>query len=130
MLVNGWEFLVLNPFDKNVCQSSQTLYNKNYKDSYYKFIEELCIPEPLELFEKNNQFTFYISCVGENDKIELKEKFEIKFLKSVFFKIKYKYIKEDLQKYYDLFNISIRNFYKTGDYIYLIIEKKGDQKNC
>jgi len=126
MLVNGWEFLVLNPFDKNVCQTSQKLYNKNYNDSYYKFIKELCIPEPLELFEKNNQFTFYISCGGEDDKIELEEKFEIKFLKSVFIKTKYKYIKEELQKYYNSFNIGIRNFYKTGDYIFLIIEKICD----
>jgi len=126
MLVNGWEFLVLNPFDKNVCQTSQKLYNKNYNDSYYKFIKELCIPEPLELFEKNNQFTFYISCGGEDDTIKLEEKFEIKFLKSVFIKTKYKYIKEELQKYYNSFNIGIRNFYKTGDYIFLIIEKICD----
>lgn len=126
MLVNGWEFLVLNPFDKNLCKTSQKLYNKNYNDSYYKFIKELCIPEPLELFEKNNQFTFYISCGGEDDTIELEEKFEIKFLKSVFIKTKYKYIKEDLQKYYNSFNIGIRNFYKTGDYIFLIIEKICD----
>jgi len=125
MLFNGWEFLVLNPFDESVSQSSQNLYNKNYNDSYYKFVKELCIPEPLELFEKDNQFTFYISCGGENDKIELEEKFEITFLKSIFFKTKYKYIKEYLQKYYDLFDINVRNFYKTGDYIFLIIEKKG-----
>ena len=125
MLFNGWEFLVLNPFDESVSQSSQKLYNKNYNDSYYKFVKELCIPEPLELFEKDNQFTFYISCGGENDKIELEEKFEITFLKSIFFKTKYKYIKEYLQKYYDLFDINVRNFYKTGDYIFLIIEKKG-----
>lgn len=125
-LFNGWEFLVLNPFAKSVSQSSQKLYNKNYNDSYYKFIRELCIPEPLELFEKNNQFTFYISCGGENDKIELEEKFEIMFLKSIFLKTKYKYIKEELQRYYDSFGISIRNFYKTGDYIFLIIEKKSD----
>lgn len=126
MLFNGWEFLILNPFDKSVYQSSQKLYNKNYNDSYYKFVKELCIPEPLELFENNNQFTFYISCFGENDKIELEEKFEIKFLKSVFIKTKYKYIKEDLQKYYNSFNINVRNFYKTGDYIFLIIEKICD----
>ena len=105
MFKMGWEFLILNPFDKNVNESSQKLYNKNYNDSYYKFIEELCIPEPIELFEKTDIFTYYISCAGCNDKIELEKKFEIIFLKSVFLKTKYNSIKKDLQKYYNEYNI-------------------------
>jgi hypothetical protein len=89
-MISGWEFLILNPFDKHVSQSSQNLYNKNYNDSYYKFVQELCIPNPKELFDENenenenenvnnNLFTFYILCGGNSDKIELENKFEITF---------------------------------------------------
>lgn len=122
-MILGWEFLSLNPFDKNITQSSQKLYNKNYNDSYYKFIKELCIPNPRELFDGNeNLFTFYILCGGNSDKIELEEKFEITFLKSVFLKTKYKYIRRDLQNYYEPFGINVRNLYQSGEYIFLIIE--------
>ena len=122
-MILGWEFLILNPFDKNITQSSQKLYNKNYNDSYYKFIKELCIPNPEELFDENgNLFTFYILCGGNSDKIELEEKFEITFLKSVFLKTKYRYIKRDLQNYYEPFGINVRNLYQSGEYIFLIIE--------
>lgn len=130
-MILGWEFLILNPFDKNITQSSQKLYNKNYNDSYYKFIKELCIPNPKELFDENekkcenenkNLFTFYILCGGNSDKIELEEKFEITFLKSVFLKTKYKYIRRDLQNYYEPFGINVRNLYQSGEYIFLIIE--------
>ena len=73
-MILGWEFLILNPYDKNITQSSQKLYNKNYNDSYYKFIKELCIPNPKELFDENeNLFTFYILCGGNSDKIELEK---------------------------------------------------------
>ena len=97
-MILGWEFLILNPFDKNITQSSQKLYNKNYNDSYYKFIKELCIPNPKELFV------------------------EITFLKSVFLKTKYKYIRRDIQNYYEPFGINVRNLYQSGEYIFLIIE--------
>jgi hypothetical protein len=129
-MISGWEFLILNPFDKHVSQSSQNLYNKNYNDSYYKFVQELCIPNPKELFDENenenvnnNLFTFYILCGGNSDKIELENKFEITFLKSIFLKTKYKSIKCDLQDYYKLYDINVRNLYQSGDYIFLIIEK-------
>lgn len=122
-MILGWEFLILNPYDKNITQSSQKLYNKNYNDSYYKFIKELCIPNPKELFDENeNLFTFYILCGGNSDKIELEKKFEITFLKSVFLKTKYKYIRRDLQNYYEPFGINVRNLYQSGEYIFLIIE--------
>ena len=122
-MILGWEFLILNPFDKNITQSSQKLYNKNYNDSYYKFIKELCIPNPKELVNENeNLFTFYILCGGNSDKIELEEKFEITFLKSVFLKTKYKCIRRDLQNYYEPFCINVRNLYQSGEYIFLIIE--------
>jgi hypothetical protein len=139
-MISGWEFLIINPFDKNLSQSSQKLYNKNYNDSYYKFVQELCIPKPKELFEKNfedqdenetknNLFTFYIFCSGNSDKIELENSFEITFLKSVFLKTKYKNIKRDLQNYYRPFDINVRNLYQSGDYIFLIIEHDNYQNN-
>jgi hypothetical protein len=124
MLSRGWEFFILNPFDENMYKANKNLYNKNYNDSYYKFINELCIPNPDELFFEDNLFTFYISCVGEMDKIILDEKFDITFLKSLFIKTKYKHIKLEIEKYYYKFDILVRNFYKSGDYIFLIIEKK------
>jgi hypothetical protein len=125
-LLMGWEFLILNPFDKNISQSSQKLYNKNYNNSYNKFIEGLCIPNPRELFNNDNLFTFYIHCGGDSDKIELEENFPISFLKSIFLKTKYKSIKHDLEKYYTTYDIHVRNLYKSGDYIFLIIQKIRD----
>ncbi len=132
-LTCGWEFLILNPFDKQFTQSSQKLYNKNYNDSYYKFINELCIPKPEELFEIENDIknenkdenlvTFYIFCGGNSDKIELEDKFEITFLKSVFLKTKYNRIKQELNNYYNKYEINVRNLYQSGEYIFLIIEK-------
>ena len=123
MIENGWEFLIINPFTVNVVQTCQNKYEKNYNLSYVKFINEFCIPEPSSLFENDVIFTFYISCGGEFDKIELEEKFDIIFLKSVFFKTSYKKIKSDIEKYYNTYNIGVKNLYKSGDYIVLIIEK-------
>ena len=51
------------------------------------------------------------------------EKFNVIFLKSVFFRTKYKSIKKDLEIYYNKHDLRVRNLYKTGDYIFLIIEK-------
>jgi hypothetical protein len=123
MIENGWEFLIINPFAVNIIQTCQNTYEKNYNLSYEKFINEFYIPEPYTLFENDNLFTFYISWGGELDKIELEEKFDIIFLKSVFLKTSYKKIKSDIEKYYNTYNIGVRNLYKSGDYIVLIIEK-------
>jgi hypothetical protein len=95
----------------------------NSKFAYEKFIKEFYIPEPLTLFENDVLFTFYISCGGECDKIELEEKFDIIFLKSVFLKTSYKKIKSDIEKYYNIYNINVRNLYRSGDYIVLILCK-------
>jgi hypothetical protein len=125
MIVNGWEFYILNPFDENIEQKSQSEYDKKYESSYKKFIEELCIEEPQELFENDDLFTFYISCDEKSDKIELEENFSVIFKKSIFLKIKYKKIKSELELYYDSFGIGVRNLYKSGDYIFLILEKSN-----
>jgi len=125
MIVNGWEFYALNPFDENIEQKSQSEYDKKYELSYKKFIEEMCIEEPHELFEKDNLFTFYISCDEKSDKIELEENFSVIFKKSIFLKIKYKNIKSELELYYNSFGIGVRNLYKSGDYIFLILEKSN-----
>ena len=125
MGVKGWEFLIVDPFKKDIQQKSQEEYTKYYKLSYNKFIQELCIPTPDDLFEKNNLFTFYILCDENNDKIEI-ENCKMVFLKSVFLKIKYKTIKTDLELYYNKFDITVRNLYISSNYIFLIIEKKNN----
>lgn len=132
--MNGWEFLIINPFDTDFTQTCQNKYEKNYNLSYFKFINEFFIPEPTTLFGNGNGnendndtlFTFYIACGGELDKIELEEKFDIIFLKSVFLRTSYKRIKSDIEKYYSTYNIAVRNLYKSGEYIVLIIEKISD----
>jgi hypothetical protein len=122
MLYDGWEFASINLFDKIIKQNSEEIYRKSLNLSYDKIIEELCIPNPLDMFEKTDIFTYYISC--ENDKIILNETFEYTFLKSVFFKNRYNKIKSELISYYNSFNINIRNFYKTGNFIFLILTYK------
>lgn len=125
MGVKGWEFLIVDPFKKDIQQKSQEEYTKYYKLSYNKFIQELCIPTPDDLFEKNNLFTFYILCDENNDKIEI-ENCKMVFLRSIFLKIKYKTIKSDLEMYYNKFDITVRNLYISSNYIFLIIEKKNN----
>ncbi len=122
MLYDGWEFASINLFDKIVKQNSEEIYRRSFDLSYNKLIEELCIPNPLDMFEKNDTFTYYISC--EDDKIILNETIEYTFLKSVFFKNRYNKIKSDLISYYNSFNIRIHNFYKTGNFIFLILTYK------
>jgi hypothetical protein len=122
MLYDGWEFASINLFDKIVKQNSEEIYRRSFDLSYNKLIEELCIPNPLDMFEKNDTFTYYISC--EDDKIILNETIEYTFLKSVFFKNRYNKIKSDLISYYNSFNIRIHNFYKIGNFIFLILTYK------
>ena len=122
MLYDGWEFTSINLFDKVIKQTSEEIYKTYFNLSYDKFIKELCIPNPLDMFEKNDIFTYYISC--EKDDIILNETFDYTFKKSIFFKNLYNKIKSDLILYYTSFNIKIRNFYKTGNFIFLILTYK------
>jgi len=122
MLYDGWEFASINLFDKIIKQTSEEIYKTSFNLSYDKFIEELCIPNPLDMFEKNDTFTYYISC--EEDNIILNETSDYTFKKSIFFKNRYNKIKSDLISYYNPFNIKIRNFYKTGNFIFLFLTHK------
>jgi hypothetical protein len=122
MLYDGWEFASINLFDKIIKQNSEEIYKTSFNLSYDKFIEELCIPNPLDMFEKNDTFTYYISC--EEDNIILNETSDYTFKKSIFFKNRYNKIKSDLISYYNPFNIKIHNFYKTGNFIFLFLTHK------
>jgi len=133
MGVKGWEFFILDPFIQDIQQKNRDEYTKYYKLAYNTFVQELCIPDPVVLFENENSnlFTSYILCDGDNDKIQIQtenenEKFKVVFLRSVFLKIKYKNIKSDLQMYYNKFGINVRNLYNSANHIFLTIEKKND----
>ena len=122
MLYDGFEFVTINLFDKKIKQTSEEAYKKFYDLSYNAFIEQMCIPNPLEMFEnKNNTFTFYISCKEDNDKIILSENFDYIFLRSMFFKNCFKKIRYDLTLYYNPFNINVIYFYKTYDFIFIVL---------
>ena len=72
MFHNGWEFYILNPFSKDVLQTTQELYVQNYNKSYIDFINLLLIPEPFSLFFDElgtpvNTFVYYTSCEKDSD---------------------------------------------------------------
>ena len=127
MLTNGWEFFILNPFDKNIKQETQDKYLDVYNSSYNKFISDLCIPEPNDLLnntgENPNTFLFLIPCSGEIDIINKDNSYEFKFLRSKFFEKKYSKIKKDISLYYSKYNINVNRIYKRdSDYIIELIK--------
>ena len=125
MLTNGWEFYILNPFDKDIKQSTQDKYVDMYNKAYNSFIRQLCIPEPNDLLEDNNRFIYYIDLNGDNDKIKLEEEeYEYTFLKTVFLDKKLRKIKTDITEYYRMYNIYIENMYRQDDAFYLVLNKK------
>jgi len=124
MLSNGWEFFILNPFDKNVKQSTQDKYIDMYNKAYDNFIGQLCIPEPNELLEDDFTFMYYIDISGDNNRIELEEEYDYIFLKSVFLDKKFKKIRTDIIDYYKMHNIYVSNMYKHDDTFYLVLNKK------
>tara|TARA_R110002072_G_C7834682_1_gene524469 strand:+ start:60 stop:434 length:375 start_codon:yes stop_codon:yes gene_type:complete len=124
MLTNGWEFFILNPFDKDIKQSTQDKYVDMYNKAYYSFIGQMCIPEPNDLLEDNFSFMYYIDLNGDNDKIELEEEYEYTFLKSVFLDKKFKKIRFDIIEYYKMHNIYVANMYKQDNAFYLVLNKK------
>jgi hypothetical protein len=124
MLTNGWEFFILNPFDKDIKQSTQDKYVDMYNKAYDSFIGQLCIPEPNDLLEDNFTFMYYIDLNGDGDKVELEEEYEYTFLKSVFLDKKFKKIRSDIIEYYKMHNIYVVNMYKQDNAFYLVLNKK------
>jgi len=124
MLTNGWEFFILNPFDKDIKQSTQDKYINMYNKAYDSFIGQMCIPEPNDLLEDNFTFMYYIDLNGDGDKVELEEEYEYTFLKSVFLDKKFKKIRSDIIEYYKMHNIYVVNMYKQDNAFYLVLNKK------
>lgn len=124
MLTNGWEFFILNPFDKDIKQSTQDKYVDMYNKAYDSFIGQLCIPEPNDLLEDNFTFMYYIDLNGDSDKVQLEEEYEYTFLKSVFLDKKFKKIRSDIIEYYKMHNIYVVNMYKQDNAFYLVLNKK------
>lgn len=127
MLYNGWEFFILNPLDTITEQKTQERYVKMYNKAYDTFLKQICIPNPEELIEEDYEFTYYIDLRGENDIIELDEKYGYNFLKSVFLNKKFKQIKNDATVYYKKYNITILNFYIYYKALYIILKKSKSQ---
>tara|TARA_B100001758_G_scaffold41910_1_gene33069 strand:- start:6478 stop:6852 length:375 start_codon:yes stop_codon:yes gene_type:complete len=124
MLTNGWEFFILNPFDKDIKQSTQDKYIDMYNKAYDRFIGQLCIPEPNDLFEDDFIFVYYIDLNDDNNKIDLEEEYEYTFLKTVFLDKKFRKIKTDLTHYYKMHDIRIENMYKQDNSFYLVLNRK------
>jgi|TARA_B100001142_G_C14339671_1_gene657314 hypothetical protein len=122
MLTNGWEFFILNPFDKDIKQSTQDKYIDMYNKAYDRFIGQLCIPEPNDLFEDDFIFVYYIDLNDDNNKIDLE--YEYTFLKTVFLDKKFRKIKTDLTHYYKMHDIRIENMYKQDNSFYLVLNKQ------
>ena len=124
MLINGWEFFILNPLDGDIKQTTQDKYIEMYTKAYSSFLSQLCIPNPNDLLEDNFDFMYYIDISGENDKINLDEKYDYDFLKSVFIDKKFKKLRADVINYYTLQNIYVKNMYKQDNSFYLLLNKK------
>lgn len=124
MLFNGWEFFILNPLDGDIKQTTQDKYIEMYTKAYSSFLSQLCIPNPNDLLEDNFDFMYYIDISGENDKINLDEKYDYCFLKSVFIDKKFKKLRADVINYYTLQNIYVKNMYKQDNSFYLLLNKK------
>ena len=123
MLINGWNFFILNPFDTNIEQTSQNTYMYMYNKAYDELISQLCIPDPCDILE-DNKFIYCLDLSGENDKIIIDEDYDYTFLKSVFLKKKIKMIKYKLLNYYKNWNIYISSAYIENDIFYLFLEKR------
>jgi hypothetical protein len=110
-MFNGWEFLILNPFEKNF-EDTQEIYISEYNKSYNKFLSEICIPNPCEIISDNYTFLHFIDCNKEQDIINNDSNFEFKFKKSVFFDKKITKIKRDLKEHYSNYSINVNRIYK------------------
>lgn len=129
MLHNGVEFYIFDPFSNNFSEVYQETYISKHKEAYDKLINSLCIPDPNDLLICNssgtNTFIFYISCVGNDDIINLDEEYEYKFHKSVFFDKKFKDIKKRLIYYYKIHEINVKQIMKEEGNYYITLEKEA-----
>ena len=128
MFHNGWEFYILNPFSKEVLQTTQELYIENYNKSYVDFINLLLIPEPLSSFFDESgspvdTFVYYTNCEGDLDIINKDSDYEFKFLKSKFFEKKSNKIRKDLSIYYSQWGIKVNSIFRDGDNYYINLFK-------
>ena len=125
MLANGWEFFILNPFDKEIKQTTQDKYLDMYNNAYNKLINQLCIPDPNDLLigENETSFMYYVSCSGTDDVIELDEPYDYVFRKSVFIDKKFRKIRHEIISYYKMHDININNMYKHEENFYIILQK-------
>tara|TARA_B000000475_G_C16004259_1_gene450220 strand:+ start:1665 stop:2042 length:378 start_codon:yes stop_codon:yes gene_type:complete len=120
MFHNGWEYYIINPFSKDITQKTQELYLLNYNESYVKMVNDLLIPEPLELFDNDTDtFIYYTDCSGDMDIINNDTEYEYKFLKHKFFEKKTGKIKRDLNIYYSQWNIKVNRVYRNGNKYYI-----------
>lgn len=123
MLYNGWEFFILNPLESDIKQTTQETYINMYNKAYNILLNQLCIPEPNDLLEDGYSFTYYIDFTGDNDIIDLEEKYDYTFKKSVFLDKKNKKIFNDVNFYYKQHNIGVINMYRDNSELYLVLKK-------
>tara|TARA_B100000963_G_scaffold359582_1_gene387298 strand:- start:4135 stop:4524 length:390 start_codon:yes stop_codon:yes gene_type:complete len=114
MIKDNWTFYIINPFDKNFSETTQKIYNINYNKSFEKLIDELCIPEPSNILDKEFNFIHFINCDKENDIINNDDLYNYKFLKSKFFETKLKLIINKLNTYYFDYGIEVNRIYKVA----------------
>tara|TARA_B100000965_G_scaffold243092_1_gene204029 strand:- start:4425 stop:4802 length:378 start_codon:yes stop_codon:yes gene_type:complete len=120
MFHNGLEYYIINPFSEEISQKTQELYIFNYNEAYFKMINGLMIPEPLELFDKNTDtFIYYTDCSGDMDIINNNTEYEFKFLKSKFFEKKTNKLKKDLNNYYSRWNIKVNGIHRDENKYYI-----------
>ncbi len=120
MFHNGLEYYIINPFSEEISQKTQELYISNYNEAYFKMINSLMIPEPLELFDKNTDtFIYYTDCSGDMDIINNNTEYEFKFLKSKFFEKKTNKLKKDLNNYYSRWNIKVNGIHRDENKYYI-----------
>ena len=124
MLVNGWNFYILNPFESNSAQPTQCKYIEMYNKAYDSLLCQLCIPDPATL--PNEDMTpmdlmYYINFSGENDKIQLDEDYEYTFLKSVFIEKKFKKLRTDVSTYYNLHGMALLDIVTEDKNLYLLL---------
>jgi hypothetical protein len=127
MLHHGWEFFILNPLETVTEQKTQEMYIKMYNKAYNVFFNQMCIPNPHQLLEDNYDFTYYIDFCGENNEIKLDEKYDYKFLRSIFLDKKFKLLKHNTIMYYKTHGIDVINFYVEHKGLYIILKKSKQE---